>query len=61
MSQIWLTDKQLAERYGCSRTWVWQMAKTDDAFPKPVKFTAGCSRFSAAEADRYDAGKLTSQ
>lgn len=56
MKPILLTDKQLAEPYGCSRTW-----ETDDAYPKPVKFTAGCSRFSAAEADRYDAEKSASQ
>jgi predicted DNA-binding transcriptional regulator AlpA len=61
MSSKWLTDKQLAERYGCSRTWVWQMAKADSTFPKPVKFTAGCSRFSVADADRYDADKLANQ
>ena len=54
MTQKWLTDKQLAERCGCSRQWIWQMARTDQAFPKPIKFTAGCSRFSVADADRYD-------
>ena len=58
MAQIWLTDKQLALRYSCSRKWIWDQVKRDPAFPRPVKFSSGATRFNAEKADEYDAEKL---
>jgi len=58
MTRTWLTDKEMALRYSCSRKWIWDQAKRDPAFPRPVKFSNGTTRFSAKKADAYDAKKL---
>ncbi|MDA7551577.1 hypothetical protein N8760_07165 [Rhodobacteraceae bacterium] len=55
----WLTDRELASRYGVSRTWIWNQARREPKFPKPVKFSNGTTRFSVEKADQYDAEKLT--
>ena len=60
MKQKWLSDKQMAAHYNVSRTWVWEMAKRDDDFPKPIKFTNGCTRFSRESVEAYDAKKENS-
>jgi predicted DNA-binding transcriptional regulator AlpA len=58
MTQIWLSDKQMGERYNCSRKWVWDMCKRDPDFPRPVKFSNGTTRFNAEKAAAYDAKKM---
>ena len=58
MIETWLTDKQMALRYSCSRVWIWNQARKDPSFPQPIRFTNGMTRFSAAKADEYDAKKL---
>jgi len=58
MTPTWLTDKQMALRYSCSRKWIWTQVKRDEDFPRPVKFSNGATRFNAAQADAYDAKKL---
>ena len=55
--QIWLTDRQAGERYGCSKGWIWQKLKSDPLFPRPVRFSGGTTRWSIADLDAYD-GKL---
>jgi predicted DNA-binding transcriptional regulator AlpA len=58
MTPTWLTDKQMALRYSCSRKWIWDQAKRDPDFPRPIKFTHGCTRWSAEAAAEYDAKKM---
>ena len=41
---IYLSDKQLAEKYGVHRTTIWRWVKQGD-FPPPVKLSPGCSRW----------------
>jgi predicted DNA-binding transcriptional regulator AlpA len=50
---MYLTDKQLAERFNVSRQWVWMQAKRDATFPQPNKLTQGCTRFSLSEIEKY--------
>lgn len=40
------------------RKWIWDQAKRDPDFPKPVRFSNGTMRFSAEKAAEYDAKKL---
>ena len=58
MTPTWLTDKEMAPRYSCSRKWIWDQSKRDPDFPKPVKFSNGTTRFSAEKAAEYDAKKI---
>ena len=58
--QTWLSDKEMAKRYSCSRKWVWDQAKRDPQFPRPVKLSNGTTRFSAEQAAEYDAKKIES-
>ena len=58
MTAKWLSDKEMGLRYNCSRKWVWTQCKRDPDFPQPVKFSHGCTRWSAEAADKYDAKKL---
>ena len=52
---IWLTDRDLAARYGVSRITPWRWAKDEKrGFPKPRKLGANTSRWSAAEVEAYD-------
>lgn len=45
MTEVYLSDAQLAARYGVHRTTLWRWAKTDPAFPKPVSLSPGCTRW----------------
>jgi prophage regulatory protein len=43
-NQIFLTDNQVAQRYGVKRASIWRWLKDRD-FPKPVKLSPGCTRW----------------
>lgn len=48
---------QTAERYGVARQTVWRWIKERPDFPKPVRFSSGCTRLAVADLDAYDASK----
>jgi len=52
--QIYLSDKQVAMRYGVARGSVWRWTKENENFPKPVRFTKGCVRWSLSELVAYE-------
>ncbi len=58
MDQQWLSDKETGGRYSNSRKWTWDQVKRDPKFPRPVKFSNGCTRFSVQALNEYDAAKL---
>ena len=58
MDQLWVSDKETGGRYGNSRKWTWDQVKRDPKFPRPVKFSNGCTRFSVQALNEYDAAKL---
>ena len=49
-----LSDKQLAERYGVHRVTPWRWIETRN-FPRPVKLTPGCTRWNLAAVERWEA------
>ena len=53
---IYLSDKQLAEKYGVHRTTIWRWVKQGD-FPPPVKLSPGCSRWPGQPVDAWDQKK----
>ena len=54
---MYLTDKQVAERYGVSRVTIWRGVKVDPAFPRPVSLSPGCSRWKAADIEAWEASR----
>ncbi len=46
LGQKFLSDKQVAGRYGVTRTSVWRWLKTLEDFPAPVKLSEGCARWT---------------
>ena len=50
----YLTDAQVADRYAVTRQWVWLQVKRDCTFPRPIKFTNGCTRFALEDIQTYE-------
>lgn len=55
MERIYLTDTQIAGRYGNHRSWSWRMLKADPNFPKPVKLSPGCTRWRLSDVEEWEA------
>ncbi len=56
-SSIFLSDIQIANRYGVTRQTVWRWANSDPAFGKPIKLTPGCTRWKLSDIEAWEAGK----
>ena len=56
MQTTFLTDKQVAERFGVSRGTPWRWIK-EDGFPPPVKLSAGCTRWRLADIEAWEASR----
>jgi len=41
----YLSDTQVAKKYGVHRTTVWRWVK-NESFPKPIKLSVGCTRWA---------------
>lgn len=50
----WLSDRDLAVRYGVNRITVWRWARSG-VIPKPRKIGPNTSRWSASEIEAHDA------
>jgi prophage regulatory protein len=57
MAETFLTDMDLAARYGVHRSTPWRWAKTDPTFPKPVNLTPGCTRWRLSEITAWEQAK----
>lgn len=54
---MYLSDKQVAERYGVTRPTVWRWLKTDRTFPKPISLSPGCTRWRLDEIEAWEAAR----
>lgn len=52
---MYLTDKQVAVRFGVNRVTVWRWRKTDPTFPQPLQLSPGCVRFKLADLEKWEA------
>lgn len=50
----YLTDHQVAARFGTSRATVWRWIKRIPSFPKPIKLSPGTSRWKLSDLVRYE-------
>ena len=53
---MYLSDKQLAERYSVTRPTVWRWAREGD-FPQPVSLSPGCTRWRLADVEAWEAAR----
>jgi prophage regulatory protein len=53
----WLSDQDVASRYGVSRITVWRWSKAGQ-FPKPRKLGANTTRWLASEIEAHDAALI---
>ena len=51
---LYLQDKDLAARFGVSRTTPWQWLKSDPTFPRPVPLSAGCTRWRLSDIEKWE-------
>jgi predicted DNA-binding transcriptional regulator AlpA len=58
MAQQFLSDRQAAERYGVGRATIWRWLREDPSFPRPVRFTPGCTRWSLPELLAWEASRI---
>lgn len=57
MTTTFLSDTQIAARYGVHRSTPWRWSKTDPTFPQPVILTPGCTRWKLSELEAWEAAK----
>ena len=51
---LFLSDNQLAERFGIARGTVWRWNRENPSFPKPLKLSSGCTRWALNEITEYE-------
>lgn len=56
--QVFITDKQVGERYGVNRVTIWRWRKVDPGFPAPVQLSPGCVRWRVADLEKWEAAKV---
>lgn len=49
-----ISDKDVAHRYGLARSTIWRWLKTNPHFPRPVYFSNGTTRWRVADLEAYD-------
>ncbi len=54
MPELYLSDLQLARRYGVHRTTPWRWARTDPTFPPPIALTPGCTRWRLDDIEAWE-------
>jgi predicted DNA-binding transcriptional regulator AlpA len=54
---MFLSDLQLADRYGVSRVTIWRWRKSDPTFPQPVLLSPGCSRWRLDLIEAWERSK----
>jgi prophage regulatory protein len=59
--QAFLSDRQVAERYGVSRQTPWGWLKKDTDFPKPVSLSPGCTRWRLTDLEAWEIAQNTTQ
>ena len=57
MPETYISDKQIAVRWDCSRTTVWRRHRNDPEFPRFVRLSPGVSRVRLSELEAYEQAK----
>lgn len=54
--KTFLSDKQVAARYGVQRTSIWRWIRNNN-FPEPVKLSPGCTRWPLDRVQEWEQQK----
>lgn len=57
MADTYLSDAQLAARYGVHRATIWRWTNTDPDFPQPVRLSPQCTRWKCSQVDAWEKAK----
>lgn len=59
MAETYLSDQQVARRYGVHRSTIWRWVKTDTDFPRPIVLSLGCTRWKLGEVEAWEARRAS--
>jgi prophage regulatory protein len=59
MKEVYVTDAQLAARYGVHRSTIWRWVKTAPQFPEQVVFSPGCTRWKLSEIEAWESRRAS--
>jgi prophage regulatory protein len=59
MSETYLSDQQVARRYGVHRSTIWRWVKTDPHFPDPIVFSSGCTRWKLSQIEVWETRRVS--
>lgn len=54
MPQTFLSDIDIADRYGIARPTVWRWHRERGDFPRVVKLTPGCARWRLSDIESWE-------
>ncbi len=57
MPEIYLSDRQIGERFGVHHLTARRWVREDPTFPRPVKLSLGCTRWRLSEIEAWEALK----
>ena len=57
MAETFLSDLQIATRYGVHRSTPWRWAKTEPGFPSPVKLGLQTTRWRLVDIEAWEAAR----
>jgi predicted DNA-binding transcriptional regulator AlpA len=59
LNTTYISDNNIAARFNVHRTTPWRWVNNDPTFPKPVKLSAGCTRWVLADIEAWEASRAT--
>ena len=54
---MYLSDRQLGDRFNVSRQTIWRWHRKDPNFPRAVELSPGCTRWKLAEIENWEASQ----
>jgi len=54
MTQTYVSDTDLAKRYGVTRQTIWRWHRERAAFPRAIHLSAGCTRWSLSRIEAWE-------
>ncbi|NNE79999.1 MAG: AlpA family phage regulatory protein [Silicimonas sp.] len=57
MGQTYLSDTDLADRFGVSRNTIWRWHRELLGFPRAVRLSQGCTRWRLSEIAEWEASR----
>ena len=61
MPETYVSDLQVARRYGVHRSTPWRWVKADPTFPKPIVLSRGCTRWKLSDIVDWERARERAQ